>query len=66
MAEARSVTGNYDAAKMPSLELDKQNLVGQIQTEVATWIEYTIANEQMNRGDAESIIRSVLRNELQL
>lgn len=60
MAEAMSTGGNYDAAKMQALELAKQNLAGQIQTEVTVIIENTVANEQMNQSDAESIARSVM------
>lgn len=60
MAEAMSTGGNYDAAKMQALELAKQNLAGQIQTEVTGLIENTVANEQMDQGDAASITRSVL------
>lgn len=60
MAEAMSTGGNYDAAKMQALELAKQNLAGQIQTEVTALIENTVANEQMNQSDAESIARSVM------
>lgn len=60
MAEAMSIGGNYDAAKMQALELAKQNLAGQIQTEVTALIENTVANEQMNQGDAASITRSVV------
>lgn len=59
MAEAMSTGGNYDAAKMQSLELAKQNLAGQIQTEVTALIENTVANEQMDQGEAASITRSV-------
>jgi len=60
MAEAMSTGGNYDAAKMQALELAKQNLAGQIQTEVTALIENTVANEQLNQSDAESITRSVM------
>ncbi len=60
MAEAMSVGGNYDAAKMQALELAKQNLAGQIQTEVTALVENTVANEQMDQGDAASITRSVM------
>lgn len=60
MAEAMSTGGNYDAAKMQALELAKQNLAGQIQTEITSLIENTVANEQMDHGDAESITRSVM------
>lgn len=60
MAEAMSTGGNYDAAKMQALELAKQNLAGQIQTEVTSLIENTVANEQMDQSDAASITRSIM------
>lgn len=60
MAEAMSVGGNYDAAKMQSLELAKQNLAGQIQTEVAALVEQTVSNKQLDQGDAVSITESVM------
>lgn len=60
MAEAMSIGGNYDAAKMQALELAKQNLAGQIQTEVTALIENTVANEQLSAEQAESITRSVM------
>lgn len=60
MAEAMSTGGNYDAAKMQALELAKQNLAGQIQTEVTALIENTVANEQMDQSQAASITRSVM------
>lgn len=60
MGEALSIGGNYDAAKMQALELAKQNLAGQIQTEVTALIENTVANEQLQGEEAESITRSVL------
>lgn len=59
MAEAMSIGGNYDAAKMQALELAKQNLAGQIQTEVTTLIDNSVSNEQMDQGDAVSIARSI-------
>lgn len=60
MAEAMSIGGNYDAAKMQAQELAKQNLAGQIQTEVTALIENTVTNEQIGQGDAASITRSVM------
>ena len=39
MGEAMSAGGNYDAAKLQALELAKQNLAGQIQTEVTAFID---------------------------
>ncbi|MCH5311758.1 MAG: hypothetical protein J1E57_07380 [Prevotella sp.] len=60
MGEAMSIGGNYDAAKMQALELAKQNLAGQIQTEVTALIENTVANEQLSGEEAETVTRSVM------
>lgn len=60
MAEAMSIGGNYDAAKMQAIELAKQNLAGQIQTEVTALIENTVANKQLDAEQAESITQSIL------
>lgn len=59
MAEGMSIGGNYDGAKMQALELAKQNLAGQIQTEVTALVENTVANEQMSAEDAASVTRSI-------
>lgn len=60
MGEAMSIGENYDAAKMQALELAKQNLAGQIQTEVTALIENTVANKQLAKEEAASITESVL------
>lgn len=59
MAEAMSIGENYDAAKMQATELAKQNLAGQIQTEVTALIENTVANKQLEADEAASIVQSV-------
>lgn len=59
MAEAMSIGENYDAAKMQALELAKQNLAGQIQTEITALIENTVANQQMEAGKAASITKTI-------
>lgn len=60
MGEAMSPAQNYDAAKMQALELAKQNLAGQIQTEVAALIENTVANNQLEPEEAASITKSMM------
>lgn len=60
MGEAMSIGENYDAAKMQALELAKQNLAGQIQTEVTALIENTVANQQLANEDASSITKSIM------
>lgn len=60
MGEAMSIGTNYDGARMQALELAKQNLAGQIQTEVTALVENTVANEQLKAEEAETITRSVM------
>ncbi len=59
VGDAMSVGSTYDAAKSQALELAKTNLAGQIQTEVTSLIESTVANQQMTSTDAASIVRTV-------
>lgn len=59
MGEAMSTASNYDAAKMQAMELAKQNLAGQIQTEVTALVENSLANSQMQAEEAASITKSV-------
>lgn len=60
IGEGMSVGGNYDAAKMQALELAKQNLAGQIQTEITALIENTIANKQLSAEEVASVTQSVM------
>lgn len=60
MDEAMSIGENYDAAKMQALELAKQNLAGQIQTEVTALIENSVANKQLANEDAASVTQSIM------
>ncbi len=59
MGEAMSIGENYDAAKMQALELAKQNLAGQIQTEVTALIENTVANKLLQPEEAASVVQSI-------
>lgn len=59
MGEAMSIGENYDAAKMQALELAKQNLAGQIQTEVTVLIDYSVANKQLQPEEAASVVQSI-------
>ena len=60
MGEAMSIGENYDAAKMQALELAKQNLAGQIQTEVTALIENSVANKQLANDEAVSVTQSIM------
>lgn len=57
IGEAMSIGENYDAAKMQALELAKQNLAGQIQTEITALIENTVANNQLAAEEAASVAK---------
>jgi hypothetical protein len=59
MGEAVSIGENYDAAKMQALELAKQNLAGQIQTEITVLIENQLANKQLAAEQAASVVQSI-------
>lgn len=58
MAEGMSVGATYDAAKMQAIELAKQQLAGQIQSEVASIVKNTVVNDQLGGFDAESVTRT--------
>ena len=60
MATGMSVGQNYDGAKMQAMELAKQNLAGQIQTEVTALIENSVANNQLDSGQAETVTKSIM------
>lgn len=59
MGEAMSIAENYDAAKTQAMELAKQNLAGQIQTEVTALVENTVANQQLAAEQAASITKTI-------
>ena len=63
MGEAMSIGEHYDAAKMQALELAKQNLAGQIQTEVTALIKGTVTNEQLSAEEAASITEVLMVSE---
>ncbi len=60
MGEAMSIGENYDAAKMQALELAKQNLAGQIQTEITALVENSVANQQLAEEEATSVTSSIM------
>ncbi len=60
MADAMSYGETYDAAKIQATELAKTIIAGQIQTEVTTLIQNTVANKQLSANDATSIVETVM------
>lgn len=59
IGEAMSIGQNYDAAKMQAMELAKQNLAGQIQTEITALIESNVSNQQLEADEAVSITQTI-------
>lgn len=57
---AQSIGGNYDGARMQALELAKQNLAGQIQTEVTALITNSVSNKQLEEEQAATLTESVM------
>lgn len=59
MGEAMSIGENYDAARLQAMELAKQSLAGQIQTEVTALIENTLSNKQLAAEEAASVTQTI-------
>lgn len=57
MGEAMSVAETYDAGKIQAIELAKQNLVSQIQTEVTALIESNVETKQA--GEVASVVQTI-------
>ena len=51
---------NYDGAKIQALELAKQNMAGQIQTEITALVENQVANSQLTAEEASTVTKSVM------
>lgn len=60
MGEAMSIGENYDGAKMQALELAKQNLAGQIQTEITALVESNVGNKQLTAEQAATVTSTVM------
>ncbi len=59
MGEAMSIGENYDAARLQAMELAKQSLAGQIQTEVTALIENSLSNKQLAAEEAASVTQII-------
>lgn len=59
MGEGMSIGENYDAAKMQAIELAKQQIASQIQTELTALVESNVANNQLSAGEAASVTKSI-------
>lgn len=60
MGTGMSIGQNYDGAKMQAIELAKQDIAGQIQTEVTALIENSVSNNQLDPAQAETVTKSIM------
>lgn len=63
MGEAMSIAENYDAAKVQAMELAKQNLVAQIESEITAIVQNTVGNQQLSADDAASLTKTIVESE---
>ena len=54
-----SIGEHYDASKMQAMELAKQSLAGQIQTEITALVDNQVSNKQLSADEAASISQTV-------
>lgn len=59
MGDATSVAANYDAAKMQALSIAKQNLAGDIKTEVVAMVENSVENVQISADEAVTVEKTI-------
>ncbi len=59
MAEGMAIGENYDGAKLQAIELAKQNLAGQIQTEVTALVENSVDNAQLQANEAATVTKTI-------
>lgn len=57
--DASSIAQVYDAGKMQSLELSRQNLAGNIETQVARLLTDNVSNDQLAQGQATSLVQTL-------
>lgn len=60
--EAMSIGEYYDAAKIQAMELARQNLAGQMQSEVTALVENSVGNQQLSREEAASITQTIMES----
>lgn len=57
--DASSIAQVYDAGKMQALELSRQNLAGNIETQVARLLTDNVSNDQLAQGQATSLVQTL-------
>lgn len=66
MGQATSVGSAYDAAKMQAMTLAKEQLAGQIATEVSVLVESKVENNQLSDEEAQSLVSAVSTGKQQI
>ncbi len=59
ISEAMSIGENYDGAKLQALELAKQNLAGQVESQMSAIIENSVSNSQLAANEAATITETI-------
>ena len=59
MGNGMSSAGNYDAGKMQALELAKLDLVNQIESDMTSLTESSLANSQMEQSEAATVTKTI-------
>lgn len=59
VATGNSVAETQSAAKLQAMELAKLELAGLVQSNIAALVENSVANNQLNRDDAETVTKTV-------
>lgn len=59
MGNGQSVAKSYDAAKKQAIEMAKQDIAAKLQSEITNLVEISVANDQLDSEDAESVTRVV-------
>lgn len=60
MGEGVSTAQSYDAAKMQAMEMARQQLAAQLQTEVTALIESNVSNNQLGAEEAATVSKTIM------
>ncbi|MCR4829705.1 MAG: hypothetical protein K5864_09650 [Bacteroidales bacterium] len=63
MGSAMSTGTAYDAARMQAVTLAKQELAGQVATEVSALVESKMENSQLSEDEAQSIVQAAEKSQ---
>jgi hypothetical protein len=60
MGEGVSTAQSYDAAKMQAMEMARQQLAAQLQTEMTALIESNVSNNQLGAEEAATVSKTIM------